>query len=74
MGATRVVVTDVGDGAPAASEVNYIPFHGGYARNADAVDIWMMSPDGNATVNEDGGGSVISSIATWYQGPLSVNV
>lgn len=50
VGKIRVVVTDVGDAAPAIGEVNYVPFDSNYTRNADAVDIWMYSPLGAATI------------------------
>lgn len=50
VGSVKVVVTDVGDPAPAADEANHIPFDGTYSRNADAVDIWMISPNGDTTI------------------------
>lgn len=50
VGKVRVVVTDPGDSAPAAGETNFVPFDNNYSRNADAVDIWMYSPRGAATI------------------------
>ena len=50
VGEVRVVVVDVGDTAPAVAETQYIDFDGFYTRNADAVDIYMLSPDGTTYV------------------------
>ncbi|MCP3653295.1 MAG: hypothetical protein GY766_00160 [Herbaspirillum sp.] len=54
VGEINVVVTDVGDATPAAGEANHIPFDGSYTRNADAVDIWMISPNGDTTIYGEG--------------------
>ncbi|MCP4493806.1 MAG: hypothetical protein GY820_41870 [Gammaproteobacteria bacterium] len=50
VGSIKVVVTDVGDTAPSVGESNHIPFDGLYVRNADAVDIWMISPKGETVI------------------------
>jgi hypothetical protein len=50
VGSIRVVVTDVGDGTPSASEANHIPLDGVFKWQDGAVDIWMISPNGATTV------------------------
>lgn len=54
VGSIRVVVADVGDSSPAADETQFIPLDGLYSRNADAVDIWMISPNGTTTIYGEG--------------------
>ena len=50
VGQIRVVVTDVGDAAPATGEVNYIEFEDDYQRSLSAGDVYMMSPSGPAWI------------------------
>lgn len=47
----RSVVTDVGDAAPDAAEVNYIPWDEFYTRSGlAAADVWVLSPEGDGFV------------------------
>jgi hypothetical protein len=50
VGSVRVVVTDVGDPAPASDEADHVTLDGMFKWNADAVDIWMISPKGETTI------------------------
>ncbi len=50
VGSVLVVVTDVGDSAPAAGEANRVPFDGEFNYSGVAADIWMISPNGSTTI------------------------
>lgn len=50
VGSVKVVVADVGDAAPASDEANHLPLDGMFKWNADAVDVWMISPKGETTI------------------------
>lgn len=50
VGSVLVVVTGVGDSAPAASEANHVPFDGEFNYSDVAADIWMLSPNGSTTI------------------------
>lgn len=50
VGYVRIVVRDVGDPGPNINTDQFRPLDGTYTREADAVDIWMASPNGPTTV------------------------
>lgn len=50
VGSIRVIVTGVGDSAPAAGETQYIPLDGLFKYEGDACDVWMISPNGTTTI------------------------
>lgn len=50
VGSVRVVVTDVGDSAPSASEDQHIPLDGLFKYEGIAADVWMISPKGATTI------------------------
>lgn len=76
VGDVRIVVRDVGDPGPNINTDQFRPLDGTYTRDAGVERVL----EAGATylfrlINEDTSNtSAITSTATWYQGPLSVDL